>query len=163
MTAPFPPLGERLPRPDLDPSRADAELKTLREECDSLRAQLSDLQQSFEKLSLRLRDWEEDQAPRRAASLSPAPPAAAAVPSAPVPAAGGDEPPALRDLIDAMIRGADGPLPGSSKRRKALAPPKEGGFRRGVVRLLRSLPLLGLAGLGLLLLVAAALALRLVF
>jgi hypothetical protein len=160
MTAPPPPLGERLPRPDVDTSRPHPDLEALREECDSLRAQLGDLQQRFEKLSRRVRHWE-DQAPPPAGPPSPQPADGGA--DAPAPAPGGEEPPALRDLIDAMIRGADGPAAGSSKRRKALAAPMEGKFRRRCARLLRRPRLLGFAGLGLLLLLAVALALRFVF
>jgi len=162
MTSAPLPLGERLGRSDPDTPPPALELQALREECDALRTQLGDLQQRCEKLSLRLRQWEEGPAPP---GVAPASPPAAGEPGVdPVlPGVEGEEPPALRDLIAAMIRGADGPPPSPSTAPKALAPRDECPLRRGLARLLRWPRTLGwLAALALALLLAAV-ALRFVF
>jgi hypothetical protein len=98
MTATTVPPGDILPRT----ARQTAQLAALRREHETLRAQLTDLTRRLEALALEIRQLEDAGEPHAAAPGSRA-----------------EDAPALRDLIDALVRGVVRPQPEGSSRKTA--------------------------------------------
>jgi hypothetical protein len=98
MTATTVPPGDILPRT----TRQTAQLEALRREQETLRAQLADLTRRLDTLALAIRQLD-----------------SADEPHAGVLASGAEDTPALRDLIDALVRGVERPQPRASGVRTA--------------------------------------------